>query len=258
MSEELAVRWERDGDGIVTVTLDEPGRSANTMNQRYVAGMAAALDYLEAKKDSITGVIVTSAKKTFFAGGDLDSMIKATPADAPALFEFLGTVKSQLRRLETLGKPVVAAMNGAALGGGLEIGLACHYRIGLDAKGVVYGQPEVSLGLLPGAGGVTRTVRMLGIADAVMNVLIQGQRHKPSKALEVGIIDELGFAQAPPLDTAERRRVADAIVEHLATSARNKGCTRVEVTEPLASAEPPLWKRLGFASRGRTLGREIG
>jgi predicted N-acetyltransferase YhbS len=74
----------------------------------------------------------------------------------------------------------------------------------------------------------------------------------------VGIVDELGIAQAPTLDAAERRKVADAIVEHLATSARNKGCTRVEVTEPLASAEPPLWKRLGFASRGRTLGREIG
>jgi predicted N-acetyltransferase YhbS len=74
----------------------------------------------------------------------------------------------------------------------------------------------------------------------------------------VGIIDELGVAQAPLLNAAERRGVADAIVEHLATSARNKGCTRVEVTEPLASAEPPLWKRLGFASRGRTLGRTIG
>ena len=74
----------------------------------------------------------------------------------------------------------------------------------------------------------------------------------------VGIVDELGITQAPTLDAAERRKVADAIVEHLATSARNKGCTRVEVSEPLASAEPPLWKRLGFASRGRTLGRTIG
>ena len=74
----------------------------------------------------------------------------------------------------------------------------------------------------------------------------------------VGIVDELGITQAPTLDAAERRKVADAIVEHLATSARNKGCTRVEVSEPLASAEPLLWKRLGFASRGRTLGRTIG
>ncbi|MCW2631215.1 MAG: 3-hydroxybutyryl-CoA epimerase, partial [Pseudonocardia sp.] len=202
MSEELAVRWERDGDGIVTITLDDPGRSANTMNQRYVDGMAAALDYLDAEQDSVTGVIVTSAKKTFFAGGDLDAMVKVTPQDAPALFEFLSTVKSQLRRLETIGKPVVAAMNGAALGGGLEIGLACHHRIGLDGKGVVYGQPEVSLGLLPGAGGVTRTVRMLGIADAVMNVLIQGQRHKPAKALEVGIVDELAGSTEEMLDKA--------------------------------------------------------
>ncbi len=74
----------------------------------------------------------------------------------------------------------------------------------------------------------------------------------------VGIIDELGIVQAQVLDATERRGVADAIVEHLATSARNKGCTRVEVSEPLASAEPSLWKRLGFASRGRTLGRMIG
>ena len=74
----------------------------------------------------------------------------------------------------------------------------------------------------------------------------------------VGVIDELGFAAETTLAAAERRRVADAIVEHLATSARNKGCTRVEVSEPLASAEPALWKRLGFASRGRTLNRSFG
>ena len=84
------------------------------------------------------------------------------------------TVKRQLRRLETLGRPVVAAINGTALGGGLEIALACHHRIGLDAPGVVYGLPEVTLGLLPGGGGVVRTVRMLGIADALMNVLRAG------------------------------------------------------------------------------------
>jgi 3-hydroxyacyl-CoA dehydrogenase/enoyl-CoA hydratase/3-hydroxybutyryl-CoA epimerase len=112
------------------------------------------------------------------------------------------TVKKQLRRLETLGKPVVAAMNGTALGGGLEIGLACHHRIGLDARGVVYGLPEVTLGLLPGGGGIVRTVRMLGIANAVMNVLVQGQRHKPAKALEIGIIDELAATGEEMLDKA--------------------------------------------------------
>ena len=184
------------------VTLDDPGRSANTMNERYVRAMGECVDALVADREDITGVIITSAKKTFFAGGDLDAMSKATPADAPAVMENSMTVKGQLRRLETLGRPVVAAMNGTALGGGLEIGLACHHRIGLDAKGVVYGLPEVTLGLLPGGGGVVRITRMLGIADGFMKVLAQGQRHKPAEALEIGIVDELAATPEEMLDKA--------------------------------------------------------
>ena len=132
-----AVTWEKDADGIAIVTLDDPGRSANTMNERYLAAMGQVVDELVAAKDELVGVIVTSAKKTFFAGGDLDALSTAGPADAPAVMETVTTVKAQLRKLETLGRPVVAAMNGTALGGGLEIGLACHHRIGLDAPGVV-------------------------------------------------------------------------------------------------------------------------
>ena len=84
--------------------------------------------------------------------------------------------------------PVVAAVTGTALGGGLEIALACHRRIGLDAPGVVYGLPEVTLGLLPGAGGVVRITRMLGIQDGFMKVLAKGERHRPTAALEIGIV----------------------------------------------------------------------
>jgi 3-hydroxyacyl-CoA dehydrogenase/enoyl-CoA hydratase/3-hydroxybutyryl-CoA epimerase len=102
----------------------------------------------------------------------------------------LNELNGQLRALETLGKPVVACLNGTALGGGLEIALACHRRIALNTK-AEFGLPEVMLGLLPGGGGVTRTVRMLGIQSALMNVLLQGQRMKPAKAKEVGLIDEL-------------------------------------------------------------------
>lgn len=191
MTEQKAVRWEKGEDGVVIVTLDDPERSANTINDRYLDAMDECLDALYRDKESITGVIVTSAKKTFFAGADLSSLIKATPADAAAIMELTMRVKAQFRKLETLGRPVVAAMNGSALGGGLELALACHHRIGLDAKGVVYGLPEVTLGLLPGGGGVVRTVRMLGIQNALMNVLLQGQRHKPAKALEIGLVDEL-------------------------------------------------------------------
>ena len=102
------------------------------------------------------------------------------------------------------------------------------------------------------------TVLVAELERRVVGVGVLAIRPSVRSGPYVGILDELGIAKAPTLDAAERRGVADAIVEHLATSARNKGCTRVEVTEPLASAEPPLWKRLGFASRGRTLGRTIG
>ena len=125
------IRYERDDDGVVVLTMDDPDQSANTMNPTYVAAMTAVLDRLEAERDDITGVIVTSAKTTFFAGGDLPLMSRAGRDDAPALFEMLSTIKRDLRRLETYGRPVVAAVNGAAIGGGLEIALACHHRIAL-------------------------------------------------------------------------------------------------------------------------------
>ncbi|RTL64305.1 MAG: 3-hydroxyacyl-CoA dehydrogenase [Pseudonocardiaceae bacterium] len=201
--EQQAVRWEKGADGIAVVTLDDPGKSANTMNDRYKAAMGATVDALVAAKDDLTGVIITSAKKTFFAGGDLEALSAAQPSDAGAVMENVTEIKAQLRKLETLGRPVVAAMNGTALGGGLEIGLACHHRIGLDAPGVIYGLPEVTLGLLPGGGGVTRITRMLGIMNGFMQVLAQGQRHKPAKALEIGIVDELASTPEEMLEKAK-------------------------------------------------------
>jgi 3-hydroxyacyl-CoA dehydrogenase/enoyl-CoA hydratase/3-hydroxybutyryl-CoA epimerase len=202
--EEKAVRWERGADGIAVVVLDDPARSANTMNDAYLAGMAEVLDELAAARSELRGVVVTSAKKTFFAGGDLEKLIRYGPDDAAAVFEHVTLVKGQLRRLETLGLPVVAALTGSALGGGLEIALACHHRVAVDAPGVVFGLPEVTLGLLPGAGGVTRITRMLGIADGFMKVLAKGQRHKPAAAAEIGIVDELVASREEALDRARQ------------------------------------------------------
>jgi 3-hydroxyacyl-CoA dehydrogenase/enoyl-CoA hydratase/3-hydroxybutyryl-CoA epimerase len=191
MAESTTIRWDKGEDGIVVLTLDDPNQSANTMNAAYAESMAATVDRLEAEKDEIAGVVITSAKSTFFAGGDLNDLKLATPENAPELAEMVRAGKAQLRRLETLGKPVVAAINGAALGGGLEIALATHHRIAVDDPKVQMGFPEVQLGLLPGAGGVVRTVRMLGIVDALMQLLMQGQRLRPDKAKEVGILDEV-------------------------------------------------------------------
>ncbi len=186
-----SIRWDADTDGVVTLTMDDPGRSANTMNDRYVASMAATLDRLEAERDSITGVILTSAKKTFFAGADLNRLLAVTPHEAPEFAAHIALLKRQLRRLEKLGRPVVAALNGAALGGGLEIALACHHRIALDTKASKIGFPEVTLGLLPGLGGVVRTVRMLGLVNALTQLLLKGQQVRPEQAKEIGIVDEV-------------------------------------------------------------------
>lgn len=185
------IDYARDGDGIVTLTMDDPNNSANVMNPDFLASFHDAVERLKAEKHDVRGVVLTSAKPTFFAGGDLNDLIRVTPEDADACAATLNAFKANLRALETLGVPVVAAINGAALGGGLEIALGAHRRIAVDAKGVVVGLPEVTLGLLPGGGGVTRTVRMLGIQNALMNVLLQGQQHTAAKAKELGLVDEL-------------------------------------------------------------------
>jgi 3-hydroxyacyl-CoA dehydrogenase/enoyl-CoA hydratase/3-hydroxybutyryl-CoA epimerase len=188
---ENTIQWDKDADGIVTLTLDDPTGSANVMNEHYQQSMHTAVERLYAEQESVTGVVITSAKKTFFAGGDLKGMISLGPENAGEAFDMVQAVKADLRTLETFGKPVVAAINGAALGGGLEIALACHHRIAADVKGSQIGLPEVTLGLLPGGGGVTRTVRMFGIQKAFMEILSQGTRFKPAKAKETGLVDEL-------------------------------------------------------------------
>ncbi|MER5729091.1 3-hydroxyacyl-CoA dehydrogenase NAD-binding domain-containing protein [Streptomyces sp. NPDC002138] len=191
MSESTTIRWEQDETGVVTLILDDPNQSANTMNQAFKDSIAAIADRAEAEKDSIRGIVFTSAKKTFFAGGDLKEMIRLRPEDAQLAFDTGTAIKSSLRRIETLGKPVVAAINGAALGGGYEIALACHHRVALDAPGSKIGLPEVTLGLLPAGGGVTRTVRLMGIADALLKVLLQGTQYNPQRALDNGLVHEL-------------------------------------------------------------------
>ena len=191
MSESSTIRWERDDDGVVILTLDDPNQSANTMNAAYAASIRATVDRLEAERDEITGVIITSAKKTFFAGGDLNDLRAATRERSDEIATFIREGNAVLRRLETLGRPVVAAVNGTALGGGLEIMLACHHRVVVDDSSIQFGFPEVQLGLLPGAGGVVRTVRMMGIVNALLQLLLQGQRVRPQKGKEIGIVDEL-------------------------------------------------------------------
>ncbi|MFD9482568.1 3-hydroxyacyl-CoA dehydrogenase NAD-binding domain-containing protein [Streptomyces sp. NPDC059991] len=208
MSTSTTIRWEQDETGVVTLVLDDPNQSANTMNRAFKDSIAAIADRAEAEKDSIRGIVYTSAKKTFFAGGDLKDMIQVGPENAQQAFDTGTAIKNSLRRIETLGKPVVAAINGAALGGGYEIALASHHRVALDAPGSKIGLPEVTLGLLPAGGGVTRTVRLMGIADALLKVLLQGTQYSPRRALENGLVHEV--AATPEEMLAKARAFIDA------------------------------------------------
>jgi 3-hydroxyacyl-CoA dehydrogenase/enoyl-CoA hydratase/3-hydroxybutyryl-CoA epimerase len=219
------IRYEKGDDGIVTLTLDDPNQSANTMNADFVASYTAVAKRLEDEKDDIAGVIVTSAKSTFFAGGDLHDLIRATPEDAEAVAEQSDAIKAAMRTIETLGKPVVAAINGSALGGGLEIALACHHRIATDDPKTKIGLPEVTLGLLPGAGGCVRVPRLLGIMNGLLNVLVQGQQMKVARAQEVGIVDAVV--------ADEETMLADA---------------RAWITEHPESAQP--WDQKGYRMPG--------
>ncbi|RZI42384.1 3-hydroxyacyl-CoA dehydrogenase [Herbaspirillum sp. HC18] len=185
----MSIQWQSD-DGIVTLTIDMPGQPVNTMNAAFQQALSETVARLESERDGIKGVILTSGKDTFFAGGDLRELI-AIPADhAEECFQMVERNKAVLRRLEKLGRPVVAALNGSALGGGLELALSCHHRISLDNSRIQFGFPEVTLGLLPGAGGVIRTVRLLGLQEA-MPYLVEGKRVPPKEALEKGFVHAL-------------------------------------------------------------------
>ena len=189
------IRLEKDADGIVELIFDQEGKSVNVMGDEYAEAMPKALDQLEAQKENITGVYIRSGKPgQFFAGGDVTLMLEMdlNPDDAERqrMFEGIVDAKAPLRRLEALGVPIAVGINGAALGGGFEIALACHHRIALDDKSVQVGLPEAMLGLMPGAGGVVRMVRLLGMQEA-LTLISQGKRLKAAQALEKGLVHEL-------------------------------------------------------------------
>ena len=177
--------YDKDDAGIVTVTMDMTG-PVNAMNAEYQTAMTETVERLEAETD-LRGVVFASAKKVFFAGGDLNDLVKVEPGQEEEFFTGLQATKSVLRRIEKLPVPVAAAINGAALGGGFEIALCCNYRVAWNDRSVQLGLPEVGLGLLPGGGGVVRMTRLLGLA-AALPYLTEGTRVTPDKALAAGMI----------------------------------------------------------------------
>ena len=183
-----AIQYEKNADNIVILTLDSPNQSANTMNADFRVALEDIVSKLQADAE-IAGIIFRSAKKTFFAGGDLDELIQAEPDHATTFFNMIEEMKAKLRYIETRGIPVVAALNGTALGGGWELALGCHHRIALNDAKAKFGLPEVTLGLLPGGGGVVRMVRLLGLQNA-FPFLMEGKQFGVDKAKSLGLIHD--------------------------------------------------------------------
>ncbi len=183
----MAFNYDQDLQGIVTLTMDMPNRSANVLNSVFYEAFVAMLDRIEAD-DSVTGVILVSAKKLWVAGADIESSFEGN--DPQTFFDGSEALKANLRRMEKLGVPVVAALNGTALGGGFELALACHYRVAIDNDRIKFGFPEVGLGLLPGGGGVVRTGRLIGLQPA-LEWLSQNKKYTPKQTLKAGMIHAL-------------------------------------------------------------------
>ncbi|MFO1219991.1 MAG: 3-hydroxyacyl-CoA dehydrogenase NAD-binding domain-containing protein [Burkholderiaceae bacterium] len=181
-----AVKLELGDDGILVATMDLPGRPMNVVGDALMQGIEAAVHKLA--EVNVKGLILTSGKADFCAGGDLDRMSKWSRPEEP--FEGSMAMKKVLRQMELQGKPVVAAINGHALGGGLELALACHARIAIDSPKLKLGQPEVKLGLLPGGGGTQRLLRLVGMQQA-MQICGEGNDIAPAKAQGMGILTEL-------------------------------------------------------------------
>ncbi|NQZ91972.1 MAG: enoyl-CoA hydratase/isomerase family protein [Moritella sp.] len=181
-----SIRLEQDDAGIVHLIFDKPASKVNLLDRRFIDDYVTTVNKL--KQMTFTGVILRSAKTSFFAGGDITELSHSAEQGIEESFQLLSSLKDAMRWLETCGKPVVACINGAALGSGWELALACHYRIAL-VKNVLLGLPEVTLGLIPGVGGIVRMTRLLGL-KAAMPYLLKGKQFDSEEGFKLGLINK--------------------------------------------------------------------
>ncbi len=189
-------RTDIDADGIALLTIEVPGQSMNVITPEFIADLGEAIDRISSDA-AIKGAVIASGKDSgFMAGMDLKqlgAMLQPAPGEKPgmaAIFDKAFVLNALFRRLETCGKPVAAAVEGLALGGGFELILACHHRVLSSGPKVQIGFPEVLVGLFPGAGGTQRLPRLIGVQTALLYML-QGKNFRPPEALALKAVDEL-------------------------------------------------------------------
>lgn len=185
------IDYKVDTDGVAILTIDVPGKPMNVMTAEFLADLTEAVEKIT-NDATVKGAVITSGKDSFMAGADLKGLVETFDqrTDAAEVYGWCRGLQQSLRKLETCGKPVAAAINGTALGGGLEICLACHHRVAANNPKSVLGLPEVQVGLLPGGGGTQRLPRLIGIEPA-LQLITQGRHVKPAEAVELGFVDKL-------------------------------------------------------------------
>jgi 3-hydroxyacyl-CoA dehydrogenase/enoyl-CoA hydratase/3-hydroxybutyryl-CoA epimerase len=177
-------------DGIATITFDEEGSQVNTMCTQWKQDLADVTAQVVKDKDAIRGIVLASNKGTFFAGADLKGLMRLQASDGVQQYEGIERIKKCFRTLETLGKPVVTCLNGSALGGGWEVALTGHYRVAVDSPKILFGLPEITLGLIPGGTGITKMTRLLGLMGAQPYIL-ESRLFSPREGFELGLVHEL-------------------------------------------------------------------
>ena len=198
MTQNNFLTFEVDANGIGLVTFDQPGRVMNVLTPALMEGVATIVERLETE-DGLKGLVLTSGKPSFIVGADIDQLNQITTIDQA--FQLGEELKALMRRMEKCGKPVVAALNGTTLGGGLELAMACHARFAIDDPKAKIGLPEVKLGLLPGGGGTQRLPRLIGIQKS-LELMTQGTELSPSKALGLGLLTGLATTREELLQKA--------------------------------------------------------
>ena len=198
MTQNNFLTFEVDAAGIGLATLDQPGRVMNVLTPVLMEAVATIVERLE-KEDGLKGLVLTSGKPSFIVGADIDQLNQITTIDQA--FRLGEELKALMRRMEKCGKPVVAALNGTTLGGGLELAMACHARFAIDDPKAKIGLPEDKLGLLPGGGGTQRLPRLIGIQKS-LELMTQGTELSPAKALGLGLLTGLATTREELLQKA--------------------------------------------------------
>jgi 3-hydroxyacyl-CoA dehydrogenase / enoyl-CoA hydratase / 3-hydroxybutyryl-CoA epimerase len=234
------INYNVDSDGIATITWDMPNRTMNVLNEASMTAYAGALESA-LNDDKVKGIIITSGKDSFIAGADLDMLLNVDTSDATRLMDQFSQLQRMFRRQETGGKPIVAAINGTALGGGFEICLACHYRIAAANAKAKVGQPEVKIGLLPGGGGTQRIPRLIGVMNAAP-ILLEGKDLTVDAAKNLGLIHEV----VPPdqLLTKAKEWLMAPASEQVVPEYAGKGA------KPIDGRAVQPWDRKGFKTPG--------